>query len=112
MATYVNIKLAEPLQLLTTTQTFYTVPMGYQVIATAFTFANTDSVNTVGLSLYLCTGNSAPDNSNIIIPNTPIDPGSTVNFDFGHVLNAGDTIKAYASAPGITMHGSGITQLL
>jgi hypothetical protein len=108
MAIFTNKRLANPLQVTTSSQTFYTVPTNKSTILTTLTVANAVS-HEVNVSLYLCVSDDAPTNANILIPNVPVVGNSLANFNFGQIIHVGDTIKVIASENNaITLHGSGI----
>lgn len=108
MATYTNKKLINP-QLLSVTpgSIVYTVPAGVSTILTVISVNNT-TAGTLQFSLHLCNQSDAASAANALIYNANIDAYTVTNFNFGHVLSAGDVIRASASATGVSLHISGI----
>ncbi|MFA5396569.1 MAG: hypothetical protein WC346_11235 [Methanogenium sp.] len=108
MATYTNKKLINP-QLLSTTSgsVVYTVPTGVSAILTVISVTNTTSSN-LQFDLHLCNQSEAASAANALIYNAAIDAHTTTNFNFGHVLSAGDVVRGSASASGLSLHMSGI----
>lgn len=106
--TFTNKKLINP-QLLSTTSgsVVYTVPAGVAAILTVISVVNT-TPNTLQFDLHLCNQAAIASTANALMYNVSIDPRTTVNFNFGHVLSAGDIVRGSASAAGLALHMSGI----
>jgi hypothetical protein len=108
MSTYTNKKLINP-QLLSTASgsLIYTVPTGVSTILTVISVVNT-TPTTLQFDLHLCNQSAVASIANALIYNSEIDAHTVTNFNFGHVLSAGDVVRGSASAAGLAIHLSGI----
>jgi hypothetical protein len=97
-------------QLTATAATYYTAPANTKCVVKRLTFCNTSS-DPVAATIYLVpSGGSAADSNTIAKTKTlyPAEAWSCPDAE-GHVLEAGGTIQALASAAtSITIVGSGV----
>jgi uncharacterized protein with beta-barrel porin domain len=109
MATFTNKKLANPIVLGVAPTVMYTCPANVTTVVSAVTIA-TSTGSVVNFSLHLCPVGASPDVTNVLLSDVPIGGlVLTANFNFGQMLQSGDSIQAYADTAGvITMHASGI----
>lgn len=89
-----------------TVTTFYTVGSLYRTILKTIDICNTGSTP-LNVTVYLVESGGSPGISNTLIPNVPVSPNSFFQWTGTQVLNEGDSIRAVASASGITLHASG-----
>lgn len=103
-------KLFTPAQLTNSAATYYTVPAGTKTIIKKCTFTNNDTaVRTV--TLYLVESGGSAGVTNLIIKAKAIAPGEVYEaYEVeGHIMNAGDFIRALAdSASQVSFHASGV----
>ena len=103
-------KLFTPALLTTSAATYYTVPTSTKTVLKKVTFTNNDTVPRT-VTLYLVETGGSAGNSNIIVNAKAIAPGETYEaYEVeGHIMNAGDFIRALASQASIvTIQISGV----
>lgn len=108
MATFVNIKLADPVQLASgSITTIYTSPTTAATIITSLAIANNEAEER-HLSIYLCPAGAAAADANILLPNVPIPANTMVNIGIGQTISATDVIRALSDSNYMVIHSSGI----
>lgn len=97
MASYTMKRFVNPTQLGTSASTLYTVGTGVRATVKEIMISNV-SGGTQSLSLHLVPSGGIASSANLMIPALAISPTSLLTIDLNQVLNAGDTIQAFATA--------------
>ena len=81
-----------------TITTFYTTPASTRTLVKSIDIANNSGAE-ISVTVYL--------GATILVPGVPVPSKSIFQWEGVQVLNAGDTVRAEASASGVTLHVSG-----
>lgn len=98
----ISKRLKAPSLLTNATATQYTTPVNTATKDIEFHFCNTDTTNTIGVTLYLVESGGAAGDSNTFLKESGasaflLGPGESRSWGTEQVLLAGDTIQAKAS---------------
>lgn len=84
----------------------YTVPTGYMTLVRDINVCNTTAAS-LNCALHLVPVGGSATTSNMLIPNSPIDAYSMLQWTGEQVLSAGDFIQVIGSGSGLTVNISG-----
>lgn len=90
-------RFVNPTQLGTSASTLYTAGTGVKATVKEIMISNV-SGGTQSLSLHFVPSGGIASSANLMIPALAISPTSLLTIDLNQVLNAGDTIQAFATA--------------
>lgn len=90
-------RLANPTQLGTSASTIYTAGVGVKALLKELVVSNI-SASAASFSMHVVPSGGTASSSNLMVPALSISPNSFLTIDFNEVLNAGDTLQAFASA--------------
>lgn len=103
-------KLFTPAQLTTSAATYYTAPASTKTVLKKATLTNNNTTPET-VTIYLVETGGTAGVTNIILKDKAIGPGETYEvYEMeGHIMNAGDFVRALAStASQVTFHLSGV----
>ena len=88
----------------------YTVPAQNKAVIQKLTVCNTDTTTSYAVTIYLVASGGSPGPTNMVKNTVVLAPYETMDVSeaVGHVLNAGDSIQAFAdTASKVSMRISG-----
>lgn len=91
-----------------TISTFHIVSQYERTILKTIDISN-PTINLILATVYLVPSGGTADNSNVLIPNVPLNANTVFQWSGAQVLNDGDTIQAKASSTNISINISGGT---
>lgn len=97
MASYSMKRFTNPTQLGTSASTIYTAGTGVTATVKEILVANVSGA-AQSISLHFVPSGGIASSSNLMVPALSVSSTSLITIDLNQVLNAGDTIQAFASA--------------
>ncbi len=90
----------------TTATTLYTVPGSTQTVVSYISVANRNSTSTT-FRVWFAVNGAGDDNKQYIAYDIPIGPNESITLGHGTTLGAGDLIRVYAGATGVSFTAYG-----
>ena len=95
MAAYNLKRMTNPTQLGTSAASVYTVGSGITAVVKQLLATNTTATAST-VSVHLVPTSGTTTTSNLIFASVPVPPNSTLVIDLAQVMNAGDSLHAFA----------------